>query len=175
MIAKIALIAVSPFVLMSVLLGATGVVLVDVRETGCDNMHLTIPVPLALAQVALTFAPDEAKYIRCPQFARYQEVTLKVLHELEKAPDGVLVEVHDGSDDVVIRKDGRLLRISVKSADGESVECALPIKGAIQAVRAYDGQGFPTKAALYALRHSPRGRTLVHVKDGSDEVHIRLL
>jgi hypothetical protein len=174
MIVKLALICATPFVLMGTLLGITGVALVDVREGAPDGHHLTIPVPLLIAQAALTFAPDEAKYVECPQFARYQKVASTILEELAHAPDGVLVEVHDGGDSVLIQKEGDVLRINVDEASGETVECNLPLKSAIKAVQSYDGHGFPTKAAFWALRRAPHG-TLVHVKDGEDEVTVRLL
>src|SRR5262245_23682894 len=147
MILKLALICATPFVLMGTLLGITGVALVDVRESP-DGHHLTIPVPLMIAQAALTFAPDEAKYIQCPQFARYQKVAATILVELEHAPDGVLVEAHDRGDSVLIRKEGDVLRINVDEASGETVECNLPLRSAIKAVESYDGHGFPTKAAF---------------------------
>jgi hypothetical protein len=174
MIVKFALICATPFVLLGTVLGITGVALVDVKDSGPDGHHLTIPVPLLVAQAALTFAPDEAKYVECGQFARYQKVATTILDELEHAPDGVLVEVHDNGDSVLIRKEGSLLRINVDEAAGETVECNLPIRSAIKAVEAYDGHGFPTKAAFWALRRAPHG-TLVHVKDGEDEVTVRLL
>ena len=129
---------------------------------------------MTIAQAALTFAPEQAKYVACPQFARYQKVAGTVLEELEHAPDGVLVEVNDEGSSVLIRKEGPLLRINVNEASGESVECNLPLKSAIKAVEAYDGHGFPTKAAFWALRRAPHG-TLVHVKDGEDEVTVKLL
>jgi len=174
MIAKLALICASPFVLIGMLLGVTGVAVVDIKDSGPDGHHLTIPVPLMIAQAALTFAPDEAKYVECPKFARYQKVAATILEELEHAPDGVLVEVNDQGDHVLIRKEDNVLRISVDESSGESVECNLPLKSAIKAVLAYDGHGFPTKAAFWALRRAPHG-TLVHVKDGEDEVTVRLL
>jgi hypothetical protein len=174
MIAKLALICATPFVLAGILFGATGVAVVDVRENAPEAHHLTIPVPLLLAQAALTFAPNEAKYISCPEFARYRKVAATVLYELDRAPDGVLVEVHDHGDSVLIEKVGKVLRIDIQNQNGESVQCRLPIQSAIKAVEAYDGRGFPTKAAFWALRRAPRG-TLVHVKDGSDEVTVRLL
>ena len=174
MIVKLALICATPFVLMGTLLGITGVAVVEVKDGGPDGHHLTIPVPLMIAQAALTFAPNEAKYVECPQFARYQKVAATILEELDHAPDGVLVEVHDGGDNVLIRKEGNVLRITVDEASGETVECNLPLKSAIKAIQAYDGHGFPTKAAFWALRRAPHG-TLVHVKDGEDEVTVRLL
>src|SRR5262245_49285795 len=169
MIVKLALICAAPFVLMGTLLGITGVAVVDVRDGGPDGHHLTIPVPLLIGQAALTFAPDEAKYVACPQFARYQKVAATILEELKHAPDGVLVEVHDGGSSVLIRKEGDVLRINCDEAGGESVECNLPLQSAIKAVECYDGHGFPTKAAFWALRRAPHG-TLVHVKDDQDEV-----
>ena len=174
MIAKLGLIAAAPFVLTGMLFGATGVVLVDVKEGQPDGSHIVVPVPLLLAQAAMSFAPDEARYVSCPQFARYQKVALTVLEELEHAPDGVLVEARDGAESVTISKEGKVLRINVEDGGGESVEVNVPLKGARRAVEAYDGHGFPTKAALRELRRAPRG-TLVHVKDGRDEVTIRLL
>jgi len=174
MIVKLALICATPFVLMGTLLGITGVAVVEVKDGGPDGHHLTIPVPLLIAQAALTFAPDEAKYVECSPFARYQRVAATILDELEHAPDGVLVEVHDNGDSVLIRKEGNLLRINVDEASGETVECNLPLRSAMKAVESYDGHGFPTKAAFWALRRAPHG-TLVHVKDGEDEVTVRLL
>src|SRR6185503_10611787 len=102
MIAKLALICASPFVLIGMLLGVPGVAVVDIKDSGPDGHHLTIPVPLMIAQAALTFAPDEAKYVECPKFARYQKVAATILEELEHAPDGVLVEVNDQGDHVLI-------------------------------------------------------------------------
>ena len=174
MIAKLALIIAAPFVLTGILFGATGVALVDVRESAPESHHLTVPVPLLLAQAALTFAPAEAKYVSCPEFARYRKVAETVLRELDRAPDGVLVEVHNDGDSVLIEKVGKVLRIDIENQTGESVQCRLPIQSALKAVEAYDGHGFPTKAAFWALRRAPRG-TLVHVKDGADEVTVRLL
>ena len=55
MIVKLALVGATPFVLMGTLLGITGVAVVDVKDGGPDGHHLTIPVPLLVAQAALTF------------------------------------------------------------------------------------------------------------------------
>jgi hypothetical protein len=173
MLLKAGLFLGTPFLLMALLIGASGVVVVDVHEGGPDGHHFVIPVPLFLAQAALTFAPHEAKYIPCEEFAPYQELSVRVLEELEMAPDGLLVEVHDGGETVLIRKVGKNLQIDVESA-GEEVHCTLPIQGAIDMIEAYDGHGFPTKAAIGGIRHARRG-TLVHVKDASDEVRIRVL
>jgi hypothetical protein len=157
---------------MALLMGASGVVVVDVHEGGPDGHHFVIPVPLFLAQAALSFAPQEAKYIPCQEFAPYQELSVRVLEELEAAPDGVLVEVHDGGETVLVRKVGKNLQVDVESPE-EEVHCTFPIQGAIEIIGAYDGSGFPTKAAIRGIRRARRG-TLVHVKDASDEIRVRV-
>jgi hypothetical protein len=172
MLAKIGIALATPFLGMMLLVGATGVMVVDVQEGGIDGHHFVIPVPLVLAQAALTFVPAEAKYISCPEFAPYQDLAEKVLKELESIPDAVLVEVEDGSESVRIWKDGSLIRVEVRD-DGESVDCAFPIKSALQIIEAYDGNGFPTKAAIWGLRRAPMG-TLVNVQDGDDTVKISM-
>lgn len=172
MVFKLGIALAAPFILVAVLMGASGVVVVDVREGGDDGMHLIIPVPLALAQAALTFAPDEARYVECPEFAPYQEMAEKILIELEDAPDFVMVEVEEGDETVLIEKVGRELRIRVEERSSEQVEVNLPIQSALKMVRAYDGHGFPTKSAIWALRKAHMG-TLVHVTDGDTEVKIR--
>jgi hypothetical protein len=159
--------------MLTVLLGASGVVVVDVREGGPDGHHFVIPVPLLLARAALTFAPDEAKYIPCEEFAPYQELTIEVLRELERAPDGVLVEVVERGESVLVRKVGGNIEVDVMDG-GEEVHCTFPIEGAVQIVEAYDGHGFSTKAAIWSIRKAKHG-TLVHVKDAADEVTIRVL
>jgi hypothetical protein len=174
MFVKVGIALISPFVLIAILLSATGVMLVDVREQGPDGTHLTIPVPLLLAQTALTFAPDEARYVECPEFARFQGVAEKILQELKDTPDFVMVEVEERDQWVQVRKEGDALKILVKEGDQESVEVNLPLSAARRIVDAYDGHGFPTKAAIWALRKAPMG-TLVHVKDHGDEVRIRRL
>lgn len=172
MLVKVGIALATPFLAMLLLVGATGVMVVDVQEGGTDGHHFVIPVPLVLAQAAMTFAPDDAKYVSCPEFAPYQELAEKVLHELQDIPDATLVEVEDGTEHVRVWKDGSLIRVSVKD-DEDTVDCALPIKSALQIIESYDGTGFPTKAAIWGLRRAPMG-TLVNVNDGDDKVKITM-
>jgi len=172
MVFKLGIVLATPFILMAVVMGASGVVVVDIREGGEDGMHLVIPVPLALAQAALTFAPDDAKYIECAEFAPYQEVAEKILMELGDTPDFVMVEVEEGNERVLVQKVGGKIQIDVEDGSSEQVHVNLPIESALKIVRSYDGNGFPTKAAIWGLKKAHMG-TLVHVTDGDDEVKIR--
>ena len=172
MILKLGLLLASPFILATVVFGATGVVLVDVQEE--DGMHIVIPVPILLAQAALSFAPNEAKYVEAPEFAPYMELADSVLEELQYVEDFTMVEIEDGDDSVMIRKVGDELLVDVSSRGGEQVLCRVPIKGAARVLASYDGYGFTTKSAVAALRSASRG-DLVHVQDGGDTVRIRKL
>ncbi len=174
MLLKAGIVLAAPVLLMSLVIGATGVVLVDVQEGGPDGMHLMIPVPLVVAQTALAFVPEEARYVECPEVADYLPLAERVLEELRDQPDFVIVEVQDGGETVLIRKVGDEIHVDVNGDRGEEVTCRLPIKGALKMLRAYDGEGFNTRAAVAAIRTARRG-DIVHVKDGDDEVRIRKL
>lgn len=173
MLAKVGIAIAAPFLLTAIFIGATGVVVVDVKEGGPDGHHFMIPVPLALAQAALSFAPAEARYVECPDFAPYRDLTLRILEELDSIPDAVLVEVEDGNEHVLIRKEGKNLRVNVVDGADQVVDCKIPLETAMKIVRDYDGTGFHTMAALKGLGRASMG-TLVHVQDGEDEVRIRM-
>ena len=172
MLAKIGIAIGAPFLLLAVVVGATGVVVVDVKEGGNDGHHFVIPVPLILAQAVLSFAPEEARYIECKEFAPYQDLALKVLEELKNIPDAILVEVQDGNESVLIRKSGDELLVDVENGR-DIVHCRIPLKSAIKMVKSFDGIGFDTREAIAGLRRARPG-TLVHVQSGDDEVRIRM-
>ena len=48
--------------------------IVDVHEKGPDGVRLKIPVPLALAQFALYFVPDEYTRVRIPELEEYLRI-----------------------------------------------------------------------------------------------------
>jgi hypothetical protein len=170
MVMKLGIALASPFILLAVMTGASGMVVVDVQES--DGMHIVVPIPLFLAQAALTFAPDEVQYVECPEFAPYQELAERVLRELENQPDFTMVEVEEGNEKVTVRKIGKELVIDVVEGPDEQVHVNLPIAGALKIIQSYDGEGFPTKAAIWGLKKAPMG-TLVHVTDGDDVIKIR--
>jgi hypothetical protein len=172
MFLKVGIIVAAPFLLVSAVLGVTGVVLVDVQEA--DGFHIAIPVPLLLAQTALRFAPEEARYIDMPEAEPYLPIARKVMQELKDAPDFTLVEVNERDEHVLVRKVGDDLLVEVEERGNEMVSCRIPIKGVDKVLRSYDGRGFHTKSALAALRSASRG-DIVHVVDGEDRVRIRKL
>jgi hypothetical protein len=171
MFIKAGLVLSAPILLLLLVAGAGGVVVVDVQEGGPDGHHLVLPVPLALAQVALSFAPEEARHVVCPEFAPYQDLAVKVLEELKNAPDCTLVLVEEGDESVRIRKQGRNLSVDVVEGDEEEVHVSIPIRSAVRFVESYDGESFNTREALRGLRGLGPG-TVVNVRDAEDQVKI---
>lgn len=171
MFLKIGLFLGAPFLLLAIAVGFTGVALIDVQER--DGMHLIIPVPMILAQTALAVVPAEKTYVECPEFAEYVDIAAKVAEELRGAPDFLMVDLTDGNERVLVRKERN--DFIIEANDGqETVFCRIPIKGVQKMLDAYDGRGFPATAALAAFRSARRGE-IVHVQDGEDEVRISRL
>lgn len=151
----------------------SSVLLVDVHES--DGAHLVVPVPLALAQVALRFAPDEAKYLQAREVAEYLPHAKRVVQALRASPDGVLVEVRERRNDVEVVKEGEILRVRVTEGEDSNVDLDLPLASVAAMLDAYEAERgvFRTSRLIAALKTVPRGQ-LVHVLDGGDQVEIRM-
>ena len=131
---------------------ATGVVVVDVRE-GHGGRHIVVPVPLALAQFAASFVPEEKMRLRIDREAeRYLPVAREVLTALAQAEDGELVRVEEPGQKVSIRKEGGLVRIRVDDGD-QHVNVQVPIALAISALPERGGR-FSASQAVWALQQA---------------------
>ncbi len=157
-----------PIVMFGVVISADYAV-VDVREGGPDGMHIIIPVPLALARVALTFAPEDAQYIPCPEISGYIPAIQRAIGELRAARDGVLVSVEERDETVIIRKVGENLQIDV-DGDSEEVHVTIPLDAVVDILDQYDGEGFYTKDLIRSIGEI-HGE-LLHVRDGDEEVKV---
>jgi hypothetical protein len=142
---------------------------VDVREGGPDGMRLIIPVPLALARFALSFAPEEAQYIQVPEISDYIPAIQRAIEELRAARDGVLVSVEERNETVLIQKLGEKLRIDVDDG-GEQVHVTVPLDAVGDMLEQYDGEGFRTKDLIRSVGQM-RGK-LVHVRGDDEEVKV---
>jgi hypothetical protein len=145
-------------------------------EVNNDDVHIIIPVPLSLVQVAMAFAPEEARYVQVEEIAEFLPYVARFVDELRAIPDDVmLVEVIDDRDHVRIYKEADVLRIQVEEAHGAQVNVRVPLASLAAMVDAYDAETgmLRTSRLIGALRAAPSG-DLVHVIDGDDEVHIRM-
>lgn len=111
----------------------TGLVTVEVHESGPDGTHLYLPVPAILVHAGLTVLPaimeeisedDVWEDVRC-DLGEWAPVAAEALRSVQDAPDAVLVEVENERESVRIEKVGRSLEIRVR--DGrDSFEISLP-------------------------------------------------
>lgn len=175
MVTKLAAITLLPMFLVGGVVANSSILLVSVHD-GNEGVRFTVPVPLTLAQVALAFAPDEIKRVDIPpEVVRYFPYLDRVVSELERIPDTLLVEVEDHGDHVQVYKEGETLRVRVRERADTSVDVNVPLATVRAVVDAYDVDGgyFRTSRLVGALRAAPSG-DLVHVLDRDEEVRVRM-
>jgi hypothetical protein len=144
--------------------------IVDVHEKGPDGVRLMIPVPLALAQFALYFVPDELTRVQVPELDEYLESAQSIVAELAAVENAELVRVTEGQDQITVAKRGK--NIEVDAVGSETVRVRAPIETLEAILQACRGEHIEASQILSALRASPGA--LVHVNDGSTEVKVRL-
>jgi hypothetical protein len=169
---KLAVILGIPIALLATV-ASLGIVVVDVREGGPDGQRIVVPVPLVLAQAALTLAPAvaPADKLRIPHNEALEHVGLarEVLEALAAAPDGELVRVEERDEQVLITKEGRSLHVRV-TGKRENVSVNVPLALALEALP--DEQGRIHTAALAGALGALRFTDLVDVQDGKDHVRV---
>jgi hypothetical protein len=166
---KLAAILSLPLMFVGVLASSSCLV-VDVKEGGPDGLHLVIPVPLVLAQAALSFVPDVHTRVPCPEAAEYLPVAESVVGELRAIPDTELVRVEEDDELVIISKIDGKLEVEVYG-DREEVSVSLPLTAVEDILASFDGEYFEASAVVAALRGISQ-TDLVHVRDGDEEVKI---
>lgn len=152
------------------MLASSSCLVIDVKEGGPDGLHLVIPVPLVLAQAALSFVPDVHTRVPCPEVAEYLPVAESVVGELMAIPDTELVRVEEEDELVIISKIDGNLEVEVYS-DREEVSVSLPLTAVEDILASFDGETFEASAVVAALRGISQ-TDLVHVRDGDEEVKI---
>ncbi len=169
---KLAVILGVPIALLATV-ASLGVVIVDVREGGPGGHRLILPVPLALAQAAVLAVPavaGEKVRITDREVVRSAAHARGVLEALASAPDAELVRVEEKDSEVVVRKEGRSLRVHVRGESGEELALELPLHLVLHALP--DAHGRIRAAALAGALGSVRFTDLVEVRDGQDHVRI---
>jgi len=142
---------------------------VDVRTTGEDAVHLAIPFPLVVGEVAAAFLPEEAvRDMRVPVEARqHREQVLAALRTLAEMPDATLVRVETPDELVVITKEDDQLRVAV-DADDATVRCTVPIAGVLDALESWDWETFDPGLVFDVLHAAPNGDLVrVEADDGT--------
>lgn len=146
-----------------------GVVVVDVREGGPGGHHIVVPVPLALAQTALAFVPEERLRVKMDRAAEHLPLAREVLEAIAAGPDGELVRVEEPGEQVVVTKVGGTLRVRVRER-GDDVRVNVPLRLVLAALP--DGNGRIRMAHVAGTLGGVRFTDLVEVRSGADHVKV---
>jgi len=143
-------------------------VIIDVQTSGPDAVHVKVPFPLVIADVATAFIPDEAmEEMEVPAELRDQrEAVLGGVRALLEAPDGVYVKVDSEDARVVVAKERDDLRIAV-DADDAVVRCVVPIDGVLEALEKWDWQTFDPGMVLDVLDEAGNGNLVTVEAEGT--------
>ena len=95
------------------------------KQPGGDNIRLIVPA--AVVPVALHFVPQKDLSDVPQDFQQFLPVIDAAIPELEKCRDGVLVEVVDPGEHVLISKSGSSVVIDVNDRD-ETVHVSVPLR-----------------------------------------------
>lgn len=147
-------------------------VVVDVQTMDEDAVHIVVPFPLLMADLALSFVPEEALADATlpPELAANKEAILGAVRALADTPDAVLVRVEESDTRVVIAKEGDTLTIAVDD-DADRVRCAIPINGVRDALEDWDWQRVDPHM-LIDIVASARPGTMVRVE--SDDARVAI-
>ena len=133
-----------------------------------ENLHLKIPFPLIVADVAAAFIPEvHFEEAEVPEEMREQrELIMSALTSLAETPDATLVRVRDGATHVVIEKVDGELRLAVDDSDA-TVRCSIPLEGIVDALEDWDWETFEPELILDILHATPNGNLLTVEADGA--------
>ena len=138
-------------------------------------VHIKVPFPLLIADLATGFIPNEAfedAYIP-PEARAQKELVVETIRALLESPDAELVKVRTEEATVDIFKDGDTLRIAV-DADDAVVRCNVPIDGILEALENWDWQTVDPKMAFDILRAAENGELVTVATEDGVRVSVKM-
>jgi hypothetical protein len=114
-------------------LSSEGFIHVRVHENEADGTHLNLIIPAAAVPMALSFVPRQNLGHASAELREFLPVVDAAIPALRECPDGVLVEVQDATDHVVVAKSGGSLVIDVTDP-GDEVHVSVPLRAAQHAI-----------------------------------------
>jgi hypothetical protein len=110
-------------------LSSEGFIHVKVHEKGPNGHNINLIVPAAAVPVTLRSLPREHLAEASENLRPYLAIIDAAIPALEDCPDGVLVEVTDENEHVVVSKSGGSLVIDVND-DDDVVHVSVPLRAA---------------------------------------------
>src|SRR5438067_10665337 len=106
-----------------------GFIQVKVHEKQANGTHLFVIVPAAIIPAALHFVPKGDLTEASREIRPYLPIIDAAIPALEDCPDGVLVEVKDPQEHVLVQKSGGSIIIDVNDHE-DIVHVSVPLRAA---------------------------------------------
>ena len=132
---------------------SAGAIRVEVLEKHEGGQHINLIIPAAIVPVALAFVPNEHLQEITDEMREVLPLVRIAAEELARCPDGILVEVRDSNDHVLIQKRNGSLMVDVESRD-EEVHVSFPLSMVVAA--AYKLESLPQERAGNSRRDAER-------------------
>lgn len=110
-----------------------GFVYVNVHEKQPGGTHVNVLVPAALVPATLRFVPNHHLAKASQQLRPYLPIIDAAIPALNDCPDGVLVEVADPGEHVLVTKRGSSIVVDVNDAE-DTVHVSVPLRAAQSAI-----------------------------------------
>src|SRR5713226_2232340 len=127
LLSKIALATAGTMVLGTAVLYSEGAITICVKERAPKEHHIHLPFPALALHLGLKFADHRDWRRPSADVQQWLPVAKIAAKELDRCPDGVLVEVEKPGEKVTIAKSGNYLLIDVESSR-EEVHISFPLK-----------------------------------------------
>ena len=114
-------------------LSSEGFIYVKVHERQPGGININVLVPAALVPATLRFVPNHHLAEASRDLRPYLPIIDAAIPVLDECPDGVLVEVVDPGEHVLVTKNGESIVVDVKHA-GETVHVSVPLRAAQSAI-----------------------------------------
>jgi len=114
-------------------LSSEGFIYVKVHERQSGGTNINLLVPAALVPVTLKFVPNHNFAEASRDLRPYLPAIDAAIPALDDSPDGVLVEVVDPGEHVLVSKSRGSIVVDVKDA-GETVHVSVPLRAAQSAI-----------------------------------------
>ena len=129
LLAKIGVGLLGTAVVTGAALSSEGFIHVKVHEKHAGGTNVNLVIPAALLPTALHFIPKEQMHVNNGDLQQALPIIDAAVPALEDCPDGVLVEVKDPGEHVLITKSGSSVLIDVNDP-GDEVHVSVPLRAA---------------------------------------------
>jgi hypothetical protein len=110
-----------------------GFIHVKVHEKQPDGANVNLYVPAAIATTALHFVPERHFAHESEKLRECLPIIDAAVPALRDSPDGVLVEVEDAQDHVLVQKIGSSIVVDVNDTE-DVVHVSVPLRAAQRAI-----------------------------------------